>query len=175
MSDSTNLNFPYLDAAQAQKHVTVNESLRRLDALVLLAIEDKDLTAPPGSPSDGTRYIPAATATGAWSGKETYVAHYVDGAWEFYTPREGFLAYVRDEDLVYVYDGSAWVTLSAALSFASLDVGGPVGVASYTVAGAPSAATAGRIIYVADESGGAVLAFSDGTNWRRVTDRAVIS
>ena len=30
-------------------------------------------------------------------------------------------------------------------------------------------------IYVSDETGGAVLAFSDGTNWRRVTDRAVVS
>jgi hypothetical protein len=51
----------------------------------------------------------------------------------------------------------------------------PVGVPSYTVAGVPSAATAALIIYVSNESGGAVLAFSDGTNWRRVTDRAVIS
>lgn len=46
---------------------------------------------------------------------------------------------------------------------------------SYTVAGVPSASPAGRIIYVADETGGATLAFSDGTNWRRVTDNAVIS
>lgn len=46
---------------------------------------------------------------------------------------------------------------------------------SYTVAGVPSAATAGVMIYVSNESGGAVPAFSDGTNWRRVTDRAIIS
>lgn len=48
---------------------------------------------------------------------------------------------------------------------------------SYTVATVPSAATAGAgaSIHVTDESGGAVNAFSDGTNWRRVTDRAVIS
>lgn len=51
----------------------------------------------------------------------------------------------------------------------------PVGVPSFTVAGVPSAATAGQIIYVSNESGGAVLAFSDGTNWRRVTDRAIIT
>ena len=102
--------------AGARKHVTVNESLRRLDALVLLAIEDKDATAPPGSPSDGARYIPAATATGAWSGKENTVAHYVDGAWEFYTPREGFIAYVRDEDVFYLHNGSAWVTLASGLA-----------------------------------------------------------
>ena len=46
---------------------------------------------------------------------------------------------------------------------------------SYTVGTLPSAATAGQTIYVSDESGGAVLAFSDGTNWRRVTDRAIVS
>ena len=48
---------------------------------------------------------------------------------------------------------------------------------SYTVAGVPDAAAsgAGAMIYVSDETGGAVPAFSDGTNWRRVTDRAVIS
>lgn len=46
---------------------------------------------------------------------------------------------------------------------------------SYTVAGLPSAATAGQMIYVSNESGGAVPAFSDGTNWRRVTDRAIVS
>lgn len=37
------------------------------------------------------------------------------------------------------------------------------------------APVAGGIIYVPDDTGGAVLAFSDGTNWRRVTDRAIIS
>lgn len=48
---------------------------------------------------------------------------------------------------------------------------------SYTVAGVPSASTcgAGATIYVSNEAGGAVLAFSDGTNWKRVTDRATIS
>ncbi len=47
----------------------------------------------------------------------------------------------------------------------------------YTVATVPSAAAEGpgRIIYVSDEAGGAVLAFSDGTDWRRVTDRNIIS
>lgn len=48
---------------------------------------------------------------------------------------------------------------------------------SFTVAGLPSAGTAGagRLVYVSNESGGAVPAFSDGAAWRRVTDRAVVS
>ena len=33
----------------------------------------------------------------------------------------------------------------------------------------------GYTIFVIDETGGAVLAFSDGVNWLRTTDRAVVS
>lgn len=52
----------------------------------------------------------------------------------------------------------------------------PLRLKSFTVTGAPPAADwTGGMIYVTNEAGGAVPAFSDGTNWRRVTDRAVIS
>lgn len=47
---------------------------------------------------------------------------------------------------------------------------------SFTVASLPSAADNPRmLIYVSNETGGSVPAFSDGTNWRRVTDRAVVT
>lgn len=47
---------------------------------------------------------------------------------------------------------------------------------TYTVAGVPSAASYPRgLIYVSNEVGGAVLAFSDSVNWRRVTDRAIVA
>lgn len=52
----------------------------------------------------------------------------------------------------------------------------PPKMPTYTVATLPNAATyTGGMIFVSDESGGAVMAFSDGTNWRRVTDRAIVS
>lgn len=59
----------------------------------------------------------------------------------------------------------------------ALHVSGPVRVGQYAKASLPSAATtgAGATVYVTDEVGGAVLAFSDGTAWRRVTDRAVVA
>jgi hypothetical protein len=50
------------------------------------------------------------------------------------------------------------------------DVVGAIKVPTYTVAGAPSAATAGAgtLIYVSNgAAGSAILAFSDGTNWKR--------
>jgi hypothetical protein len=45
---------------------------------------------------------------------------------------------------------------------------------SFAVASLPTA-VAGGFIYVSDETGGATMAFSDGTNWRRVQDRAIVS
>jgi hypothetical protein len=52
----------------------------------------------------------------------------------------------------------------------------PTQMPSYTVSGVPSAASnTGCMIYVTNETGGAVPAFSDGSSWRRVTDRVVIS
>ena len=54
-------------------------------------------------------------------------------------------------------------------------LGRQVQLTSYTVATLPVATTAAGLIFVSDETGGAVPTFSDGTNWRRVTDRAVVS
>ena len=58
-----------------------------------------------------------------------------------------------------------------------LDLGAPLKLKSYTVGTLPTASVSGDggSIYVTDESGGEVPAFSDGTNWRRVTDRAIVS
>ncbi len=52
---------------------------------------------------------------------------------------------------------------------------GNFAVPSYTVATLPAVTQAGQVIYVSDETGGAILAFSDGTNFRRVSDRAIVS
>lgn len=53
---------------------------------------------------------------------------------------------------------------------------GPLMVASYTVSTLPTASDYPQgVIYVSDETGGATLAFSDATNWRRVQDRAIVS
>jgi hypothetical protein len=50
------------------------------------------------------------------------------------------------------------------------NVVGAIQVPTYTVAGAPSASSAGAgtLIYVSNgAAGSAILAFSDGTNWKR--------
>ena len=126
MSDTTtNLLLPYILAAQAQKHVTHNETLRLLDGLVQLSVLDRDLTAPPGSPADGDRYIVASGGTGDWAGWDLNVALFTDGAWLRLPPRTGWRAWVEDEDLLLVYDGAAWIgsTPEALQNMALLGLG----------------------------------------------------
>jgi len=116
MSTSPHLQLPYLAAAQAQKHVSVNDALSVLDAIVQLAVIDQDLTQPPASPVEGDRYIVAAGATGAWATYDGQVASFNSGAWQFYPPTSGWRVWVEDEAKQYVLKNAAWQDLSFASS-----------------------------------------------------------
>ena len=97
MDTTPNLALPYLAAAQSQKHVTHNEALRALDALIQLAVVSRVALAPPAGPGSGVRYIIPAGATGVWAGHDLNIAAWQDGAWAFFAPLIGWLAYVADE------------------------------------------------------------------------------
>jgi hypothetical protein len=109
MDDTPNLKLPFIVPAQAQKHVTHNEALRVLDCIVQLSVLDRDLAAPPSSPAEGARYIVATGPSGGWSGHAGHVAAWQDGAWVFYGPQEGWIAWVQDEDSLLAWDGSDWI------------------------------------------------------------------
>jgi hypothetical protein len=52
----------------------------------------------------------------------------------------------------------------------------PVNLSRFTVATLPDETEwVGGVIAVTNEAGGFTVAFSDGTNWRRVQDRAIVS
>ena len=112
MPDSPNLVLPYIQASQAQKHVTHNEAIRLLDGMIQLGVVSQGLTAPPGSPIDGERYIVGSGATGLWAGWDLNVAFWVDGAWVRLIPRVGWLAYVIGSSGFYSWNGTAWVVLA---------------------------------------------------------------
>jgi len=111
-----NLALPYIAAAQAQKHVTHNEALHVLDRLVQLAVLDKDLATPPGSPTEGQRWIVAASPTGAWAGHATQIAAWEDGAWAFSAPVAGWIAFVVDEATLYFWNGAAWASMQGVIT-----------------------------------------------------------
>lgn len=126
MPATTKLLLPLLEAAQAQKHVTVNGATLRLDALVQLSVIDRDLATPPGSPADGDRYLVASSPTGAWSGQAGRIALWQDGAWSILQPRAGWLVFVEDEKRLIAFDGTSFneavtTTLGGNGHFAKLD------------------------------------------------------
>lgn len=275
MENTPNLDLPYIQAAQAQKHVTHNEAIRALDAILHICVLDRDLTTPPAEPNEGDRYLVAEGADGDWDEQDGTIAAWQDGAWAFYAPQIGWVTYVADEAVLIAFDGSSWnpVSLTSSVNLlginatadsynrlslrsnaslfdnvggghqhvinkasagdtasllyqtgysgraeigtagddklhfkasadgstwhevmvadgatgfvgigtsvpaTTLTVEGPARVGRYVKSSLPATNIdgAGALIYVWDDAGGAVLAFSDGTNWRRVTDRAVIS
>ena len=110
------LNLPLIAAQQAQKHVTHNEALRALDALVQATVKDRDLAAPPASAQEGDCYIVATGASGDWAGQENAIAEFRNGGWVFHAPAEGWLAFVQDENAFLFFDGSTWQNLTAAIT-----------------------------------------------------------
>jgi hypothetical protein len=103
------LALPYIQPAQAQKHVTHNEALRILDGVTHLSVLDATLTAPPALPQEGDRYLVRGTGSGAWSGHDQAVAVWSDSAWHFFAPGVGWRADVAASGDVLRFDGLAWV------------------------------------------------------------------
>lgn len=114
MTDTVHLGMPFIEGSQAQKHVTHNEALRILDAVVQIGVLDTDRTAPPITPANGDRHIVASGATGAWAGHVDAVAAYEDGAWRFLAPKLGWCAWSDADGALRVYDGTAWIDVAGA-------------------------------------------------------------
>jgi len=107
MTDTKRLGLPLMDAAQAQKHVTHNEALVRLDALTHLSVSAR-ADAPAGAGFEGARYLVSQSPSGVFVGHGDQIALYQDGGWLFLTPKAGWRVYVEDVFSLRVYDGSSW-------------------------------------------------------------------
>ena len=147
MADTPNLVLPYLAANQSQKHVTVNEALRHLDALVQVTVQSAALATPPGSPSEGQRWIVAASPTGAWVGHAGHLAAWQDGAWAFYVPLDGWIAFDANTDMLLWFNAGTgvWAALFSAnfsdAAFTLQDDIDPTKQARFQIAGFTSGAT----------------------------------
>lgn len=105
---TANLKLPFILPAQAQKHVTHNEAINVLDALVQLSVLDRNRAVPPEAPTDGERHIVGDGASGAWSGRDAAVAVFRDGGWSFHVPLAGWLVWIEEEERLFLHDGAGW-------------------------------------------------------------------
>lgn len=113
MTATNKLGLELLQNAAANQTLA-NTTFALLNQLVQAGVVDKDLAAPPSSPSDESLYIVGASATGAWAGRDGQLAYWLvtAGAWQFITPKEGFFLHVNDEDVFYKFTGTAWEVFS---------------------------------------------------------------
>lgn len=124
MSDrTTNLDMPFILPSQAQKHVTHNEALLLLDALVQLSVAE-ERSAPPAAPEAGQRFLVTAAPTGAWNGHAGEIAIFQDGYWAFVEPHTGWQAWFETTDTFKIFDGTMWqdISLPENAGFATLGI-----------------------------------------------------
>ena len=115
MTDTAKLALPLLAPSQAQKHVTVNDALLRLDAAVQMTALSRSVSTPPGTVTDGALYLVPAGAVNAWAGQDGRIAVGQNGGWVFLDPRAGWRVWVDDEGEALLHDGTGWV-LALAVS-----------------------------------------------------------
>lgn len=142
MADTARWGLPLLDAGQAQKEMTVNEALARLDLLVQTAVAGVGINAPPVAPADGAAWVVGPAPSGAWAGQADAVAGWTAGGWRFVTPREGMTVWSATDGCAASYAGGQWRTGSLA--------GRRVEVGGVQVVG-------GRAAAITSPSGGAVV------------------
>jgi hypothetical protein len=117
VSGTTNYNGTYLLPTQTGGNA---------NNIVLTHVYNAETLASPAAAvkkgvSIGARYIVASGASGDWAGHTDDIAYYSDEvAWVFLTPNEGFCCRVEDEDIDYVYTGTAWVSKASGTNHNAL-------------------------------------------------------
>jgi hypothetical protein len=116
MARTVQLGLPLIAPAQAQKHVTVNEALARLDAVAQLRVISSSVTDPPADAAAGASYLVPAGAAGEWQAREGRIAVWSNGGWLYLAPKAGWRAWDESRRAHQMFDGVAWVPDAVAVS-----------------------------------------------------------
>ena len=108
---------PVADADLATKGYTdsVAQGIEWQDSVL-----DRDLSAPPGGPTTGDRYIVKPTGTGAWNTHDNEIAEWDGAAWQFTVPTVGMTVAIDDENKNIRWNGSAWVFFGTTIDHGNL-------------------------------------------------------
>lgn len=108
METTPRLGLRALIPGQAQKEVTVNESLQLLDAAVAAAVEEPSRADPPATPPVGASYIVGGQATGDWAGHDGALAVFTPGGWRLISPFDGLSALVKSTGATLRHRNGEW-------------------------------------------------------------------
>ena len=111
---SPRLDLPFLEGAQAQKHVTHNEALERLDIAVQASVQGWRIATPPAGPAEGACFLVGDAPSGAWAGHAGDIAAFAGGGWLFLTPQPGWRIWDAQTETLKVRTAQGWTTLGGA-------------------------------------------------------------
>src|SRR5690606_26625291 len=125
-------------------------------------------------PADGAVYILPPGKSGAdWSAyADGALAGYRDGAWEQITPREGWLAFVKDTDELRVYTGADWALFAPGKLLTLSATDRVIGRASSGAGAAEEIAFTGAARQLCDDASAQEMCATLGT-WRVLAASAV--
>lgn len=98
----------------------MNANLRAVDLLLQARVIARDLATPPATPTNGDAYVVPTGASGAWAGQATKIARWCSTlstpAWEFYTPKTGWVVWVINDAAPYRFSAGAWADASPTIA-----------------------------------------------------------
>lgn len=114
MTETARHKLPLLAVSQAQKEITHNEALMRIDALLHAVAQSELASAPAATDADiGKCWLVGASPTGAWTGKSQQLAVWIGGDWRFCPPVEGMRLRLLSSNTCRVYSGGVWIAAPA--------------------------------------------------------------
>ncbi len=109
MSRTERLGLPHILQAQAQKEVTHNQALTKLDVFVMPIVETIT-NIPPTNATGGNIYIVGTSPEGIFSDHANDLAQYSGGSWTFYTPITWMDVTLKETQSRMIYNGNSWVS-----------------------------------------------------------------
>ncbi len=110
MTDTSDrLALPLIAPGQAQKEMTHNEALARLDIMVQPVVQAVAPPSVPASPTLGQCWIVGMGATGAWAGQDGAFAAWTAGGWRFVVAFEGMTAWSIADAMLVIRRGATWL------------------------------------------------------------------
>lgn len=108
MDGTARLALPLIAPGQAQKEMTHNEALARLDLAVQAGVATVRVDVPPAAPAAGDCWVVGDAPTGAWTGQAGAVAGWTAGGWRFVPPREGLSVWSAGDTMTWTFRAGAW-------------------------------------------------------------------
>lgn len=100
-----------IDEGQSDAHVLYNDSMNRVDSLILHAVIHR-INTPPGSPPEGATYVVGDSPTGVWSSNAKDLVFYFSD-WIFVTPIEGYSVFNQNSNQLLCFDGTNWAEVTS--------------------------------------------------------------